>query len=843
VSLSGQYNLGFIGLRAGPEARRLVAWWRDRIAWNCIEDAANGTFVDQKVVDHFPALSDAVHLIRHSGYNVAYWNVHERPVDQRAGTWTAAGQPLVFFHYSGFEMFGAGISRHVALPQARGGAVDTLLRDYGRRLLARGDLAHAVRPYDYDRLPDGTRLSAALRRALHRALEQGAAGPGDLLRPGWLVEPVPATRDLPYGGTIPRVLQFLRRFGDLPAEAIAAFERFLDADAEGRRRALMPLLAALHAVGAVDVGTAERLIDRTPVPPPADGRPVDLVWPVARTVEDAPAALTIPALPLLLHAARADLTDSFDLADGAGIAAYLAWFLSIGLAGWTADPDTVAAIAVALDAEPFAGSATEEPASLLDAALARLLAPDSDAMRGRPAAARALAALLEGSRPAGLRPALAQVVRTWLWHRRDGTLPRILRLLSGSPRLRERLLGRTAGRRASMEAIAAAFDRAGLPGLGRANAPARPAAAPPAPPEAGTVVVGPFATTSGVGHSAHGVVAALAAAGLRPETVDLLGSAAVADGVAPSLLVLHANADVTLDAVVKFEPLWRRARRRVGYWYWELPAMTRRMAAPAMLLDEIWVASEFVRRAVAPVVGCPVRVCPPILRPSDFAPSADGGGSFGAGRRGFRFLGVVDARSFVARKNPEGIVRAFRHAFPDGDEPVELVVKLSNAHQNNADLARFRELAGGDRRIRLLEGTFSSVEMNDLYESADCFVSLHRSEGLGLGIAQAMMLGRAVVATGYSGPMDFMSAATAFLVPYRLVPVARDAYPDWLGQEWAEPDERAAAVYMKELARSPAAGRAVGARAAEAVRRHFAGDRVVRLMSRPEPPRAGAAAE
>lgn len=306
-----------------------------------------------------------------------------------------------------------------------------------------------------------------------------------------------------------------------------------------------------------------------------------------------------------------------------------------------------------------------------------------------------------------------------------------------------------------------------------------------------------------MGHSAHGVVQALTAAGHTPETLDLLAPADEVERTATSLLVLHANADLTLDAVVKFERLWRHARHRVGYWYWELAAMTRRMAAPSMLLDEIWVASEFVRSAIAPVSRCPVRICPPILRAADFAPSAAGGGSFGADRCGYRFLGVFDARSFIDRKNPEGIVRAFRNAFPEGKEPVELLLKLSNGHHNSAGLEAFRRLAAGDRRIRVLEGNFSAIEMNDLYESADCFVSLHRSEGLGLGIAQAMMMGRPVIATGYSGPMDFMTISTACLVPYRLVPVKRDAYPDWLGQEWAEPDERAAAVYMRELAGAP----------------------------------------
>lgn len=350
VSVSGQFNLGFIGVRDRPEARRLVGWWRDQIAWNCIEDAGNGTFVDQKVVDHFPALSDAVRVIRHPGYNVAYWNIHERRLTVRDGRWSAGAERLVFFHYSGFEMFGAGISRHMPLPQPPGGAVDRLLRAYGRQLVARQDLAQTLRPYAYDRMPDGRALSPMLRKAMHRAIRAGEVSPTDLLRQGWLLEPVAATPDLPYAGTIPRILQLLCRFADPPADIQSAYATYLEADAKGRRTALPPLRAALHDWGAVDVSTAEALTAPRPVAPPANGRPSTLTWSVAHTVDADTEAFALPALPLLLHGARSDLADSFDLSDRDSLVAYIAWFLTMGLADWTADCNTTEAIATDLDA-------------------------------------------------------------------------------------------------------------------------------------------------------------------------------------------------------------------------------------------------------------------------------------------------------------------------------------------------------------------------------------------------------------------------------------------------------------------------------------------------------------
>ncbi|WP_123689417.1 glycosyltransferase [Allostella humosa] len=855
VNLSGQFNLGFIAVRNRPEARRLVEWWRAQIAWNCIEDAGNGTFVDQKVVDHFPALSAAVHVIRHPGYNVAYWNLHEREMTRTGGRYATAGLPLAFFHFSGFEMFGAGVSRHTALARAGDGAVETILRDYGRRLVAGNDLALSLAPYDYDRFPDGTRSSALLRQALHRAIRAEAIAAGDILRPGFLLAPVPAVAPARYGGAVPRILALIAGFADLPEELRQPFDGYLAADHARRHKAVIPLLMALHRLGAVDAGTAEAIAGARHSPaPPAEadgGRITRLTWPADLGIEGWRQIVRLPALPFLLHSARPDLMESFDLDTAEGLIGYLAWFLAIGQESWKARAETIGDVVTALDQVPLPAPAdlgvTE--GSLLDAAILHVFAP-ATRHEGPPAPAGVLAleALLSGARNGPIKPAVAHVLRTWLWHREGGATPKILRLLAASARLRGRLLGSHTTRRITVEAVDEALSAIGLADLGR-HPPPPPLARRrlPVPDDVASdcAIVGPFASVSGVGHAARGLRTLLRAAGRRPASIDLLApadrpDAAGGDGWPTDrplpLLVLHANADVTLDAIAKFEPLWRRAARRVGYWYWELPAMTGRMAAPAMLLDEIWVATEFVRRSVAPQVAIPVRVRPPVLQPADFTPSSPGGGSFGASRRGYRFLTVLDARSFLARKNPAGVVGAFLQAFPEGDEPAELLVKLSNGHGADQGLANLRDMAAADRRVRVLDGHFTDIEMNDLYESADCFVSLHRSEGLGLGIAQAMMRGKAVIATGYGGPMDFLSTRTAFLVPFRMVPVERDAYPDWLGQEWAEPDERAAAVYMKELVRNPAAGRALGDRARPAAERFFSPARILGQIPGPAAP-------
>ncbi|BBK43598.1 hypothetical protein STVA_36180 [Allostella vacuolata] len=863
VSLSGQFNLGFIGLGAGAEARRALEWWRARIAMHCVEDAANGVFVDQKAVDFFASLFPGAHVIRHPGYNVAYWNLHERRLQQVGGGYRAAGQELAFFHFSGFALFGDGVSRHVPADAPPAGAVEAILRAYGRAIVAKGELDRFPVPYAYNRLPDGTRSSELVRRSMRGAIEEVDSGirARDLLRPGFLTEPVWRLLDTHYGAPVARLVAMIDQFGRADEALRDTLDAYLDSDRASRRRETGTLLAALHEAGAIDVRTAERIAEwhlPETLRRLMGRRDVDLFGNAVRLqVEDRRGGVELPVFLVVLHYTRQDLRESFDLSTVAGIIVYVAWFLTIGLGSWVLSDEAIDTIAAELDrvslapagdgtgaSETIASGArgmADAEATLLDSAVLHIFEPQKDE-HGEPrpplvaSPAIALEAVLGTGRRPPLKPRVARVLRAWIWGSGAGARPaRILRILSRSARARQLLLGARGARRVTVAAIDEALRRVGLGELAMHAPSAQPAAGLPADGQTSAgrpaepvdvLIVGPFESNSGVGQSARGVRARLEAEGRRVHSLDLLarsakGRQALPD-LAPRLLVLHANADVTLESSIKFNPVWHRAERRIGYWYWELEAMTERMASSALVLDEIWVATRFVHDAVVPAVPIPVRVRPPLIDPAGFQPSSPGGGSFGAGKRGYRFLGVLDARSFVERKNPLGIVRAFRRAFADLDAPVELIVKLSNAHHNEPGLSRFRDLAAGDRRIRIVEGTLSDLEMNDLYESADCFVSLHRSEGLGLGILQAMMRGKAVIATAYSGPMDFMHAGNAFLVPYQLVPVAADAYPDWLCQRWADPDEAAAAVYMKELAKSPAAGVALGRRAREDAKRLFA---------------------
>jgi glycosyltransferase involved in cell wall biosynthesis len=233
------------------------------------------------------------------------------------------------------------------------------------------------------------------------------------------------------------------------------------------------------------------------------------------------------------------------------------------------------------------------------------------------------------------------------------------------------------------------------------------------------------------------------------------------------------------------------------------------------LLDEVWVPSAFCQQAIAAKAPIPVLRIPHSVEAPSVTPDRR---AFDIGERDVAFLAMCDVLSVPERKNPLGAVDAFRRAFP-GDESVRLLVKLSNLEHQPDLKSRLLRLLADDPRITLIEGYLARQELWTLIASIDCFVSLHRSEGFGLGIAEAMACARTVIATGWSGNVDFTRPDNALLVEYNLVELARDLGPYRRGQRWAEPDLDAAAHCMRQAAASAELRERLGVRARQAVAR------------------------
>ncbi len=173
---SGTYNLGFAAFANKPEARAFIRWWTKRCETDCVCDLSRGLFVDQKFAEFVPSFVGRTEILRHPGYNMAYWNLTQRPIDRSTdGTWTAAGESMRFFHFSGVVPGDASIfSKHQNrfTPEMIGPARD-LLHDYHARLEANGCRQWAQAPYGFAHFNDGTLIPPGARRVYARSKDVG----------------------------------------------------------------------------------------------------------------------------------------------------------------------------------------------------------------------------------------------------------------------------------------------------------------------------------------------------------------------------------------------------------------------------------------------------------------------------------------------------------------------------------------------------------------------------------------------------------------------------------------------------------------------------------------------
>jgi GT2 family glycosyltransferase/glycosyltransferase involved in cell wall biosynthesis len=262
--------------------------------------------------------------------------------------------------------------------------------------------------------------------------------------------------------------------------------------------------------------------------------------------------------------------------------------------------------------------------------------------------------------------------------------------------------------------------------------------------------------------------------------------------------VLNINADILPTLYFKFGESFFSGHYNIGYWAWELPKCPPEFDMAFSMVDEVWAISDFVTKSLqtrspVPILNMPLAVTIPVLQ------NRYSKAYFGLPEDGFQFVFTFDAASFLARKNPIATVRAFKLAFPRGDEKVHLVLKTMNVPMRDPLWDAVVAEARTDRRIAIMDKRLSRDEVVGLNSVCDAFVSLHRSEGFGFSLAEAMLLGKPLVATNYSGSREFARESTACVVDYKLVAVPEDCYPFWQDQVWAEPDVEHAAVLMRRL--------------------------------------------
>ena len=358
----------------------------------------------------------------------------------------------------------------------------------------------------------------------------------------------------------------------------------------------------------------------------------------------------------------------------------------------------------------------------------------------------------------------------------------------------------------------------------------------PSPTLSGINVAGFLKAELGIGEAARGYIASLKLLGIPINLSDLsnyLVSRAQdntfdefdKDSYHPINLIC-VNADFIPLFLDRIGSKYFSNKYNIGVWWWELPEFPSDYHEQFLYFQEIWVGSNFVHEAISKYSPIPVIKVPPIVRIE--LPYCYSKCDFEIDDNEFVFLFMFDFLSIFARKNPLAIINAFQKAF-DPDEPVRLVVKCINGDQ---DVENFHLLKDkfGEHKITLIDDYLSKDDKNGLLSVCDCYISLHRSEGFGLTLAEAMFLEKPVIATGWSGNMDFMNISNSYPVKYNLIRLTKDYGPYKQGQIWAEPDISHAAQLMRHVYEYPQEAKVIAKRAAADIRRMNSPETVAKLI-------------
>jgi glycosyltransferase involved in cell wall biosynthesis len=334
----------------------------------------------------------------------------------------------------------------------------------------------------------------------------------------------------------------------------------------------------------------------------------------------------------------------------------------------------------------------------------------------------------------------------------------------------------------------------------------------------GVNVIGHFCYPSGLRVSVESIVEALSQTGvdtsLRDLRTDARDDPAHVHFNGPEvhdITVIHTQPEPFFPEAYARADLAERSPRtyRIAYWYWEFDSIPDSWVESAKQVDEVWTATEFIARGLRERLSVPVRTLFPGVRltPFEVRKRSD----FGLDEDRYTFLFTFHMMSVMERKNPLGLIRAFRAAFGE-DDKVSLVLKTSFGDRHPIEFQKLRDAAAG-ANITVIDQVFTPDEVLSLMDACDAYVSLHRSEGLGLTMAEAMLMGKPVIATNFSGNVDFMDDGNSLLVPYELVKLGKPIPPYDADLEWAEPSIEHAARLMRRVHEHQAWAREIGARA------------------------------
>ncbi len=275
------------------------------------------------------------------------------------------------------------------------------------------------------------------------------------------------------------------------------------------------------------------------------------------------------------------------------------------------------------------------------------------------------------------------------------------------------------------------------------------------------------------------------------------------DSLKYNVNVFNFNSNYCMEYYKRFPERFNK-HYNIGYGYWEFEKYPLSFLNQNNVFDEMWVSTDFILKSfcqyyVIPVVKIPIAIDFDVNNLSKYNRKY-----FGLPEKAFAFIFTFDVGSEIGgRKNSLGVIEAFKNAFASDDESVCLIIKTAprTSEENNPKHKEILDKLykeAEQKNIIVYNKTLTDDEMKGLINSCQVYVSLHRCEGLGLGMIEAMKMGKPVIATGYSGNTEFMKHDNSCLVDYKLIPST--LFSTLVsGHVWADPDVEQASFYMKRL--------------------------------------------
>lgn len=343
----------------------------------------------------------------------------------------------------------------------------------------------------------------------------------------------------------------------------------------------------------------------------------------------------------------------------------------------------------------------------------------------------------------------------------------------------------------------------------------------------GVTLIGDLNGGSGLAEASRGNLRCMEMAGIPVNAFRMEANELRRVNSDKGILFVHTNPDQMFRICQNLPSEQWRGRYVIGEWAWEQETIPKSWIECLPLFDEIWTPSEFTARAIRKTTELPVQVVPHIVHPR--CDDNYNRNSFGLPNDLFLCLIVFDYNSVMERKNPEGAIHAYKLAFRLCKEQVGLVIKARNLTAQAKHWIESR--LQGWPNIFIINQDFSHEQVNSLIRSVDVYISLHRAEGFGLVMAEAMRLGTPVVATNWSGNTEFMNADVACMVDVEMKSLEKDYPPFLKGSRWADPDIDQAAMFLQKLYEQPEWRSQLSAVAQESIVSELSEERISKLIS------------